>query len=89
MTSYGLPKCHRPARLLKYYGPGLPVYYAMLWSHAYMRSVGYRVFFGHGVATYRTCTLQVPCKVHVRVPRGPCGFHTGMGISVLSGLQEP
>ena len=42
------------------------------------------MFFGHGVARYRTGSVSFACK-H---PRGSYGFHTGMGTSVRSVLRE-
>ena len=50
----------------------------MLWSHAYGRL---RVLWSRG------------CKIRVRftcgLPRGLCGFHTGMGTYVRSVLRKP
>ena len=61
MISYGLPKGHRPVRLPKSYGPGPLVGITRCCGHMHTGILlVICVFFGHGVARYRTCTLQVP-----------------------------
>ena len=64
-------------------------HYAMLWSHAYGRPMGYlRVLWTRGCKTpyvYLIGSIRFTCG-H---PRGHCGFHTGMGTSVHSVFRGP
>ena len=87
MNSYGLPKGHRPVRLPTSYGPG-PLVGITLWSHAYGRSSYLRVVWSRGCKipyVYLKGSVRLTCE-H---PKGPCGFHTGIGTSVRSVLREP
>ena len=87
MNSYGLPKGHRPVRLPTPYGPE-PRVGITLWSHTYGRSSYLRVVWTRGCKipyVYIKGSVRFMCE-H---PRGPCGFHTGMGTSVRSVLQKP
>ena len=83
MISYGLPKGHRPVRLPKSYGPGPHVGITRCCGHMH---TGVLWVICVSVVTGLQDTVRVP---YVRPPRGPCGFHTGMGTSVRSVLPEP
>ena len=60
----------------------------MLWSHAYGRSMCYlRVLWSRGCKIpylYLTGSVRFTCGY----PRGPCGFHTGMGTSVAGTVRS-
>ena len=63
-------------------------HYTMLWSHAYGCSMGYLlVLWSRGCKipyVYPTGSVRFT-RGH---PRGPCGFHLGMGTSVCSVFRE-
>ena len=81
-------------RIIGRYGPKIlrpgttRRHYAMLWSHAYERYIGYmRVVWSRCCKIpylYLTGSVRFTCG-H---PRGPYGFHTGMGTSVRSVLRK-
>ena len=57
----GLPKGHRPVRLPKSYGSGPLVGNMRCCDHMHTGVLWViRMFFGHGVAKLRTCTLRLP-----------------------------
>ena len=102
LTSYGLPKGHRPVRLPMSYGPKPLVGITRCCDHMHTGVLWVIcVFVGHVVARYHTCTLPVPKGAPVdsiwtwRHPyvqfcgnrTVPCGCRAGLGIPVRSVVQ--
>ena len=67
-----LPKGHRPVRLPKSYGPGPLIGIMRCCGHMHTGVLWVIcIFFSHGVARYRTCTLQ--CHVPLGSSAGTLG----------------